>query len=124
MEDLSRQSSIKSVNKEYAPQPFTAPQQQQLINQSTDSYKPFKQQLKLDVRDVVRRQNASTELQARRYNPSFQGEFREKQRGDRKKVFMHELTTKPVFTWVNDHGLVVTEAEIEMAYKYFNGSIP
>lgn len=77
--------------------------------------------IKLDIRDVVRREGYRTDLNARTQAEEFRGNLREEQRMQRRDAFWSHVNKGVAYSWVSDNGLVVSDEEMELAFKYFRG---
>ena len=77
--------------------------------------------LKLDIRDVVRREGYRTDLNTRVVRDEFRGNTREEQRMQRRDAFWNHVNKGVAYSWVSEHGLVVSDEEMELAFKYFRG---
>jgi hypothetical protein len=77
--------------------------------------------IKLDIRDVVRREGYRTDLNARVQRKEFGGNTREEQRMQRRDAFWNHVNKGVAYSWVSDRGLVVSDEEKELAFKYYRG---
>jgi hypothetical protein len=77
--------------------------------------------LKLDIRDVVRREGYRSDLNVRAQREEFRGNAREEQRMQRRDAFWNHVNKGVAYSWVNDRGLVVSDEEMELAFKYYRG---
>jgi hypothetical protein len=77
--------------------------------------------IKLDIRDVVRREGYRKDLNARVVRDEFRGNAREEQRMQRRDAFWNHVNKGVAYSWVSDRGLVVSDEEMELAFKYYRG---
>ena len=77
--------------------------------------------IKLDIRDVVRREGYRVDLNTRTLRDEFRGNTREEQRMQRRDAFWNHVNKGVAYSWVSDRGLVVSDEEMELAFKYYRG---
>jgi hypothetical protein len=77
--------------------------------------------IKLDIRDVVRREAYRPELNARTRREEFKGTLREEERSNRRNAFWNHVSTGVAYSWVGEQGLVVSDEELALAFKYYRG---